>query len=411
MLIDLADAKAFVQSELPLLDAEKLPIADSAGSVTTSDIISGEFVPPFNNSAMDGFAVFASDFAGESTAEDHRVRRDLVVIGTVAAGDPRSLKPGPGQCVRIMTGAVLPEGTDAIVIVEDSEVRQTGDGSEVVRLLGPVESAQHVRRAGEDLKPGDIAIPAGTELSAGHLGVLATLGMETVSVRRVPRVGVISTGDELVDDGSPLQPGQIRDSNRIMLLELCRQSGFTAVDLGLVPDDEAQIEAALVSGARTCDALVTSGGVSMGDYDYVKSVLSRIGDMRWMQIAIKPAKPFAFGYVDGCAVFGLPGNPVSSLVSYELLARPALRKMMGCSRPDRLSMSAVLDDDFSRRPDGKTHFVRVLLSNGADGTLLARRSGAQGSHQMSSTAGADGLVVLLPGDGLPRGSVAEVIPL
>lgn len=406
-LIDLSAALATVLSGVERLGTEVVPAAQAVGRVTVADLVSPESVPPFDNSAVDGFAVRSSDFA----AAGSDTSTVLQVVATIPAGINPDVVVGSGQCARIMTGAVVPAGADAIVMVEDSEVLKAPDSNgatEVVRLSATPVAGRHIRRAGEDLSAGDVAIVAGTELTPAHVGLLATIGAAKVEVVRRPTVGVISTGDELVADGSALQPGQIRDSNRVMLLALCQGAGFDTVDLGLVADDEDLIESALVAGAARCDALVTSGGVSMGDFDYVKSVLSRIGDMRWMQIAIKPAKPFAFGRIGDCVIFGLPGNPVSSLVSFELLARPALRKMMGCSSLEARSVRAVIDEDFKRRSDGKTHFVRVFLSDRGGGDLVASRSGAQGSHQLSSSAGADGLAVIGDGEGVSAGEVVEV---
>jgi molybdenum cofactor synthesis domain-containing protein len=232
-----------------------------------------------------------------------------------------------------------------------------------------------------------------------------------VVVRRRPLFGVLSTGDELVEAGTPLEIGQIRDSNRHTLLALCDEAGFEAVDLGLAPDDEARIEAALRDGVAHCDAVLTSGGVSMGSFDYVKVVLDRMGEMRWMQIAIKPAKPLAFGLIGQVPVFGLPGNPVSSMVSFELFARPALRRMGGHPSPDRPRRRAVVEGALRRHPDGKVHFARVRLAVGDDGVLRARSAGAQGSHQLTAMAGADGLAVLPDGPGAVDGDTVEVIDL
>ena len=223
------------------------------------------------------------------------------VIGTIRAGMAPAFPPGPGQAVRIMTGAPLPDGADAVVMVEDSSVAGDQDGADPVEidLLAEVAPGAHVRPAGDDLRPGDPVFPAGDLLTAGHLGVLATFGIAEVEVVPRARVGVFSTGDELVEGPQALQPGQIRDSNRRTLLALVEQAGCVGVDLGRIPDDEAAITAAIEQGAAECDALVSSGGVSMGDFDFVKVVLDRIGDMRWMQVAIKPAKPLAFGTVPG----------------------------------------------------------------------------------------------------------------
>ena len=410
---------------LPLLDVVEVPLAGARGLVAAESVVAAEAVPPFANSAVDGFAVRSVDVAV--------VPVELAVVATIPAGSAAEVVVGAGEAARIMTGAPVPEGADAIVMVEDTvmvgdtamvdtatvgDTAMVGDtapdrgkGTQRVRILAAAVGGAHVRPVGDDLPAGAVAVAEGTVLGAAHLGLLATVGRRWVRARRRPRVGVISTGDELVDDGSPLQPGQIRDSNRVMLLALCAEAGFDGVDLGLVRDDEAAIESALLSAAAGCDAVVTSGGVSMGDYDYVKAVLDRIGDMRWMQVAIKPAKPFAFGTIGAVPVFGLPGNPVSSLVSFELFARPAIRAMAGHPHPERRRLPAVAGADLRRRPDGKVHFVRVTLGSGGDSALTAEPAGSQGSHQLAASAGADGLAVLPDGDGIPAGAPVTVIPL
>ena len=268
----------------------------------------------------------------------------------------------------------------------------------------------HVRPVGDDLHAGTRVFGVGTELTAGHLGMLCSLGLAEVEVFPRLRVGVISTGDELVDDGSPLQPGQIRDSNRRTLLALAQRADVTPVDLGLARDDPDTIEAALTGGIDTCDAIITSGGVSMGDFDYVKAVLNRIGDMRWMQVAIKPAKPLAFGTVGDVPVFGLPGNPVSSMVSFELFARPGLRSMMGHQEPVRPTVRATAAEDLPRRADGKTHFMRVLATP-ADGGIEVRSAGGQGSHMLGAMAKANALAVVHDGDGVRAGGPVDVLLL
>jgi molybdenum cofactor synthesis domain-containing protein len=233
----------------------------------------------------------------------------------------------------------------------------------------------------------------------------------TLPVVRRPVVGVFSTGDELVEPGQPLGAGQIHDSNRRALLALVAATGCTGVDLGCVADDEARIEQALLDAVEACDAVVTSGGVSMGDFDYVKAVLSRIADMRWMQIAIRPAKPFAFGLVGGTPIFGLPGNPVSSMVSFELLARPALRRIAGHRELHRPEVPAVAAEAFHRRADGKVHFVRVVGERGDDGVLHVRSAGGQGSHHLTAMARAHALLPLPDGDGVDQGDPVRVLLL
>ena len=401
-LVELEDARRRVLAGCAPLHPRAVPLDDALGCVTSVPVVAEEAVPPFANTAMDGFAVRAAD------TRDAPVR--LRVVGTLAAGaDPAGVTVGPGTAVRIMTGAPMPGGADAIVMVERTTTPEEG----VVEVGVEARVGDHVREAGDDIRPGQEVFAAGTVLSPGHLGVLASLGFVRVPVFPRARVGVLSTGDELVEGSAPLRPGQIRDSNRHTLLALLRKDGFEAVDLGLAPDDEGAITAAVEEGMAGCDALVTSGGVSVGDFDYVKAVLDRLGRMQWMQVAIKPAKPLAFGEVGGKPVFGLPGNPVSSMVSYELFARPGLRALMGFP-PDRLvrrPVRAVADEALSRRPDGKTHFIRVVSSMGDDGRHRVRSAGGQGSHLLRTMAVADALAVVPDGEGVPAGGEVDVILL
>jgi molybdopterin molybdotransferase len=311
-----------------------------------------------------------------------------------------------------MTGAPMPDGADAVVMVE----RTAAKGDDEVDIGEAVVAGTNVRDVGGDIQPGDVVVRAGSVLTPARVGVLAEIGSTSVQVYRRPRVGVLSTGDELVAGGGSLAAGQIRDSNRPALLALVRTSGFEAVDLGLVPDDEDAIVDAIDGGVTRCDALLTSGGVSMGAVDLVKVVLGKLADMRWMQVAIRPAKPFAFGLVDHgpppkVPVFGLPGNPVSSLVSFELFARPALRQMAGHTGLERPRVSAVVDEPLRRRPDGKTHFARVVCAYEADSRYHVRSSGGQGSHQLAAMAAANGLAVLPDGDGAALGDMVDVLLL
>jgi len=380
-----------------------LPVREARGCVLAADVVATEPVPPFANTAVDGYAVRASDVA--------QVPVELRVIGEVAAGAVASVSVTEGTVIRIMTGAPIPDGCDAIVMVEDTE-RVGADG---VRILKSVSAGDAIRAQGSDVEVGTTVFTAGVVLTPMVEGVLASINAREVSVYWKPRVGVISTGDELVDDGSPLQPGQIRESNRKMLLRIIEECGAEPIDLGILRDDEEELESVLVkvTSRGVIDALITSGGVSMGDYDVVKAVLGRVADMRWFQIAMKPAKPFAFGVMPGVGgrtvpVFGLPGNPVSSLMSFELIARPALRMMMGHATPYRPIVSAIVDEDVSRKPDGKVHFDRVHATWGDDGRVHVRRTGAQGSHQLAATAMANAIMAVPDGDGVRSGDTVSV---
>ena len=398
-MITVDQALAAIESHVQPGPTESVPLVEALGRVLAQPVDSDIDSPPFDKALMDGFAVRADDVA-DGTAR-------LTVIEEVTAGQVAGKTVTSGQAIQIMTGAPMPPGADAVVEVERTSV--SGDGS-VVTVAAEVPVGKHVRSAGDDLRPGDEVVGAGTTLGPGHLGVLASIGVERVVVFRRLRVGVLSTGDELVDGSAPLMAGQIRDANRPALLGLLDEMGVVPVDLGRVADDEAAIARALLGGVDGCDAVLTSGGVSMGDFDYVKVVLDRIGEMRWMQVAVRPAKPLAFGLVDGVPVFGLPGNPVSSMVSFELFARPALRAMSGHRGLDRPRVEAVVVGELRRRADGKVHFGRVVVEY-LDGRYLAWSAGGQGSHQLAAMATATGLAILPDGDGMSDGDEVEVILL
>ena len=447
-MIPLAEAQDYVLNKISRLQAAQIPLLEASGLVTAEPAVSPEPVPAWDNTAMDGFAVLSGDTADASPEK----QVTLEVVGTIAAGalPPDAPKVAKGKAVRIMTGAPIPEGADAVVQVEHAEPwdngqRGSGEGdigpgnekqrgnrqgaekqdtpiseATAIRLSRPVPSGTHIRRAGEDLKAGQTAVPANTALSPAHLGVLASIGVQEVAAFPRPRVAIFSTGDELVSGGGPLAVGQIRDSNRHSLLALL-QDCAEPVDGGVVPDDEDAIEEAFSRYAAECHAVITTGGVSMGDFDYVKVVLDRLGDMRWMQIAIRPAKPLAFGTIGSTPIFGLPGNPVSCMVSFELFARPALRKMAGQAELHRRRVSSIASEPLPRRPDGKTHFARVRWhwqestedsSTGGKGeSYIVSSAGGQGSHQLSAMADANGLAVLPDGDGIPEGGKVELILL
>lgn len=405
IVISLSDAQRIVLDSCePLAPIPATP-AEAVGLVLAADVTAAEDVPPFANSAVDGYAVIASDTATAPI--------DVTVVAEIAAGAaPPDAPIVPGEAVRIMTGAAMPPGADAVVMVEDSE-RLGGDR---VRLSATVEPGAAVRLPGGDVRAGDVVFTAGTIVTPAVAGVLASVNARDVPVFPAARVAVLSTGDELVSDGSPLAPGQIRESNLTMLAPLLTQSGCTVRSFGIVPDDEPTLESVLREAAATCDAIVTSGGVSMGDYDVVKAVLGRIAEMQWMQVAIKPAKPFAFGMLarDGpgrVPVFGLPGNPVSSLVSFEMFARPALRRMMGHTRLARPSVVAVADTDLRRRADGKIHLVRVVADYADDGRVHVVPVHAQASHQLAATALANAIAVVPDGDGVAAGDDVAVLLL
>ena len=404
MAVPLDEARAYVLERIRPAEPVRVPVGEALGLALAEDLVAREPVPPFANSAMDGYAVRSGDC--EAANEDAPVR--LRVVDEIPAGKVSEVAVGHGEAVRIMTGAAVPEGADGIVIVEHTDTEEGPDG-DVVIVRQP--AGHHIRRAGGDVGKGDLVFRAGTELGPAHLGVIASVGVGDVPVRPRPRVGVISTGDELVPPGEPLPPGKIHESNRPMLLALVAQAACIPVDLGTVPDDEATVAAAIEDGLGRCDALITSGGVSMGEYDFVKVVLERLAEMRWFQVTIKPAKPLAFGVsAGGTPVFGLPGNPVSSFVSFELFARPSLRRMMGHADLFRPVVRAVASGEMRRRPDGKVHFDRVRVRHDG-GRIVAERSGGQASNILTAMAEANGLAILPDGEGVVVGQEIDVMLL
>jgi len=401
-MIAIHEAQKVVLDACDVLAPVATPCDQMSGRVLAQDVVAPENVPPFANSAVDGYAV--------RTADTQTVPTELVVVDTVAAGAEPKIAVGTGQAIRIMTGAPMPQGADAVVMVEDTQ--RVGDDRVLIDKAAKLHDA--IRDAGSDVNKGDTVFMSGTVLNAAGAGVLASVNARVVQAYPRARVALLSTGDELVTDGSPLKIGQIRESNLTMLDAMIAATGCEVINLGIIKDDEALLERVLLDVIERCDAIVTSGGVSMGDFDVVKAVLSRIAKMQWMQLAIKPAKPFAFGQLqasDGRVVpiFGLPGNPVSSMISYELLARPSLRKMMGHTRDLlRPTVKAVLDAPIKRKLDGKVHYVRVFGGFESDGRLHVRDTGPQGSHQLASTALANGLAYVPDSAGIEAGGEVDV---
>ncbi len=401
-MIPLDDAQRFVLGLCSPLPPVELPLDDALGCVLSATVIATEEVPSFANSSMDGYAVRADDTSGAPVR--------LAVIGSIMAGHSLGQTVGPGQAARIMTGAPVPPGADAVCMVEETETAADGRSVVIGRVLEP---GDFVRQPGRDVAIGDVIAPAGTVLTPAHLGVLANQGAHGVGVHPRPRIGVLSTGDELFSGPGPLPPGKIRDANRRTLLALVRREGWEGVDLGIVGDDEAALVEVLSAGASTCDAILTSGGVSVGDLDLVRVVLEKLsaGKMRWMQVAIRPAKPFAFGVLADSAtpVFGLPGNPVSAMVSFELFVRPALRRMGGHHVLHRPIVSAIADVDLHRRVDGKLHLLRAQLALEDPDSWRVRTTGGQESHQLHAMAEANALILLPDGPGAEAGEKVSVL--
>lgn len=387
----LADAQRDVLAGVRRLEAQAVDLDRALGLVLAEDVTAPHDVPPFPNSAMDGFAVVGADVASGPA--------ELEILEDVAAGHVATATVRSGAAIRIMTGAPLPPGADTVVRVEDTEV--AGDR---VRVTVAVPVGTAVRQAGGDVAAGSVVFEAGTVITPPHLGVLATLGVSAPVVYRNPRVAVLSTGDEVVQPETlELAPGMIRDSNRPLLKGLLDETGVEVGDYGIVPDDAALLRRTLRTAAAECDVVVTSGGVSMGDYDLVKQVLTELGSVALWKVAMQPAKPFAFGAIDGTPLFGLPGNPVSVFVAFENFLRPALLTMRGSHAVFRPVTTAVWGEGVSTDP-AKTVFLRVVRTDG-----VARLAGAQESNVLSATARADGLAVVETGVGTME--AGEAVPI
>ncbi len=339
-------------------------------------------LPGFDNSAMDGYAVRSEDLDGDLPVV-------LPVVGDVAAGPASPLRVQPGLCVRIMTGAALPPGADAVVPVES-----TDGGVSSVRIDRRVEPGAYVRRAGEDVEAGETVLTRGTALGSASLGLAAAVGRSRVLVRPRPRVVVVSTGSELVEPGAPMGPGQIADANSFALTAAALEAGAQAYRVGIVPDDPRTLLDTLEDQLVRADVLVTSGGVSVGAYDVVKEVLSRLGTVRFDKVAMQPGMPQGFGTIgpDGTPVFALPGNPVSALVSFEAFVRPALRRMVGAEPIERPRVSAVAQADL-RSVRGKRSFLRVKLTV-RKGAYVVAPVGGSGSHLLAGMSRANALAVV-----------------
>ena len=382
----LLEAQAEVLDAVPLLPSETVPLAEAAGLVLAEPVVASHDLPPFPNSAVDGYAVRVGDTASPPA--------ELPVLATVAAGSVPTVAVAPGTAVKVMTGAPLPEGAEAVVRVEDAE---TVDG--MVRILVAPVPGLAVRPAGGDVAAGSEVLPAGLRLGPAHLGVLAGLGVANPRVRRRPVVALLSTGDELVPvDTADLSGGLIRDANRSTLAALIADAGGEVADHGIVGDDAARLREVLDEAAATADVVVSSGGVSMGDHDVVKEMLSGLGTVSFWKVAMQPAKPLGFGAVGGVPFFGLPGNPVSVYVAFEQFVRPALLTMMGADAVFRPRVRGVLDDGAATDPE-KTVFLRTVALPGPDGLWHARSAGGQASNVLSAMAAANAFAVVPVGTG------------
>ena len=379
-------AQAEILAAVPRLGTEVVPVTEAHRRVVAEPAVAAGPVPPFPNSAMDGYAVRAADVSSTPVT--------LPVNEDVAAGSVPTMEVTPGTVTRIMTGAPMPGGADAVVPVEDTE---STDRS-MVTIRAAVGEGTHVRPAGGDVAPGDVVVDTGVRLAARHIAALASAGIAPV-VSKVPMVALMSTGDEVVEpDTVDLAPGMIRDTNRVLLCGMLGDLGVPFVDLGIIGDDTQELRAAYVRAAEVGDIIVSTGGVSMGDFDFVKAILRDTGSVDFWRVAMQPGKPFAFGNVSGTPLFGLPGNPVSTFVSFEQFVRPAILSMMGAAKPFRPRIAGIMGEDVQTN-DEKEVFLRVLLAEDANGSFVAVRSGGQGSNILTALAAAEAFAVVPVGVG------------
>jgi molybdopterin molybdotransferase len=376
-------ARAYIRKFLtPITGVERLHVRAALGRVLAQDVLSTMNVPLNDNSAMDGYAVRFADLKPDAEVT-------LTVIGASFAGKPFTGVAGPGHAVRIMTGGVLPAGCDTVVMQE--RVMANGDR---VTIPGGQQKAQNVRYAGDDIKQDAVVFERGQILRPAELGMIASLGIGEISVYRKLRVAFFSTGDELQAIGQPLGAGQLYDSNRYTIHGMLTRLGVEPIDMGTIRDDPAAVEAAFADAARAADVVITSGGVSVGEADFVKQILTRLGEVLFWKIAMKPGRPLAYGKIDGAHFFGLPGNPVSAMVTFYQFVREALLVMAGVPQPKPLPMLKVPCTSAIKKAPGRTEFQRGILEQQADGTWSVRVTGNQSSGILSSMSQANCFIVL-----------------
>jgi len=381
----------------PVATTETVPLRRTLGRVLAEDVVSGIHIPPDTNAAMDGFAFRGGDLGDDGSAE-------LTLIGTAWAGHPLDATVGPGQCVRIMTGAPIPPGADSVVMQERTEV----DGETVV--IQSARAGDNVRPAGEDLAPGDLALAAGTRVRPAELGVLASVGRTEAVVWRAPRVALFATGDELHEPGQTLQPGGLYDSNRYTVWGMLERLGMTIDDRGHLPDERSAVEASLWAASQDNDVVVTTGGVSVGAADHVAVVLAEQGNVGFWEINMKPGRPLNFGFLGEAVFFGLPGNPVSAMVTFYQFVQPALGAIGGRPYRTATTLRARTAAEFPKKP-GRTEYQRAVLGRADDGTPMIERTGAQGSGRLTSMSRANCFAVIpAESNGVAVGDWVDVQP-
>ena len=392
--VDVALAR-IAEAITPISDIEWVPVRGALSRILAEDVISPVDVPNHTNSAMDGYALAASDL----------LAADLKVIGTAWAGSAYAGPVGSGECVRIMTGAVIPDRCDTVVMQEQAE--RIDDR---IRLAAGQKPGQHVRRAGEDLAAGEVALVRGRCLLPSDLGMVASLGIGELAVLRKPRIAFFSNGDELRSIGETLALGDVYDSNRYTLHGMLTRLGVEFIDLGVIPDDRDRIRETFLRAAAIADVVITSAGASVGDADYVKEVLDEIGEVNFWKLAMKPGRPLSFGKIDHAHFFGLPGNPVSVMVTFYQFVLPALRQLMGEENWAPLRLPARTLNRLKKRP-GRTEYQRGYLVQDESGDLTVHSTGDQGSGILSSMSQANCFIVLdIDSDGAQVGEMVTVEP-
>ncbi|MGD8795748.1 MAG: molybdopterin molybdotransferase MoeA [Thiohalophilus sp.] len=382
----------------PVTETLELPLMQAHNHVLAEDIRSPINVPPYRNSAMDGYAVRGDDLPadGETTLE---------LIGTAFAGNPFEQTVEAGQCVRIMTGAKLPDGADTVIMQEHVSAEDKR-----ITITSGHQAGQNVRHAGEDIAVDDVVLHTGQRLHAAEIGLLASLGVPKVKVRRKLKVAFFSTGDELRPVGEKLEEGQIYDSNRYTLYGMLHELDVEIIDLGVVRDEPEAVEAAFIKAADQADAVITSGGVSVGEADYVKQTLDKLGEVSFWKIAMKPGKPLAFGRVKNAWFFGLPGNPVSVMATFYQFVLPALHRLMNESSEPVLTLRVPCSEKLKKRP-GRTDFQRGILQRDVQGNLSVSAVGMQASHILSGMSRANCFIILpLESGDIEAGTLVEVQP-
>lgn len=398
-LLSVENTQEMIKSNInAITDTQIQSIRDALGHTLAQDVISDINVPPHRNSAMDGYAINSNDLQGNDAIQ-------LTVVGISFAGKPFDGSVSAGECVRIMTGAMMPNDCDTVIMQEDTE--RTDD---LIQINHQHKPGQNVRHPGEDIQQGAIILKAGKQISPADLGLLSSIGVAEVKTFNKPTIAFFSTGDELKSVGESLGPGDIYDSNRYTLHGMLKKMDVNIIDLGVIADDKAIIQATLEKAAQSADIVLTSGGASVGDADYVSEILQDIGQVNFWKIAMKPGKPLAFGHIDGIPYFGLPGNPVSVMATCYLFVQPAIQYLKGQKESLQLSLKAKTLNKLKKVP-GRTDFQRGILKQNENGELTVDTTGMQGSHILTSMSMANCFIVIPQQSGsIEANETVKVLP-